>query len=79
MQVTGKCYCGAVSFKASVDPTRVVVCHCTDCQVFSGAPFRAVLPTPASDVEVTGQANQYFADNAAAICGLPRALVNLKL
>ena len=59
MQVTGKCFCGAISFKALVDPTRVIVCHCADCQIFSGAPFRAVLPTPASNVNVTGTAKHY--------------------
>jgi hypothetical protein len=59
MNVTGKCFCGAISFKALVDPTRVVACHCTDCQIFSGAPFRAVLPTPIGNVEVTGTAKQY--------------------
>ena len=59
MNVTGKCFCGAISFKALVDPTRVVACHCTDCQIFSGAPFRAVLPTPIGNVEVTGTARQY--------------------
>lgn len=59
MQVTGKCYCGAISFKALVDPARVIVCHCSDCQIFSGAPFRAVLPTPAANVVVTGTASRY--------------------
>ena len=59
MNVTGKCFCGAISFKALVDPTRVLACHCTDCQIFSGAPFRAVLPTPIGNVEVTGTARHY--------------------
>ncbi len=31
-----------VSFEAEIDPDRVVVCHCSDCQTLSGAPFRAV-------------------------------------
>lgn len=59
MNVSGKCYCGAISFKALVDPKRVVACHCTDCQIFSGAPFRAVLPTPIGNVEVSGTARHY--------------------
>ena len=59
MQITGRCYCGAISFKALIDPSRVIVCHCTDCQIFSGAPFRAVLPTPAANVEVSGETKHY--------------------
>ena len=59
MKVTGKCFCGAISFKAIVDPTRVIACHCSDCQIFSGAPFRAVLPTPVANVEVMGSAKHY--------------------
>ena len=42
-----------------VDPSKVLVCHCTDCQQFSGAPFRAVLPTPIEDVSMKGEAKQY--------------------
>lgn len=59
MKVTGRCYCGSVSFQAVVDPTRVIACHCKDCQIFSGAPFRAVLPTPVARVEVSGTAKHY--------------------
>jgi len=46
MNITGACHCGAIAFAAEIDPSRVVVCHCNDCQVMSGAPFRAVIPTP---------------------------------
>ena len=41
--VHGRCHCGAIEFEADVDPQRVVVCHCTDCQVMSGSAFRAVV------------------------------------
>ena len=60
MRITGKCHCGAVSFTATIDPKRVLICHCADCQAFSGAPFRAVLPTPAENVEITGTAKHYI-------------------
>jgi hypothetical protein len=59
MRITGQCHCGKISFTAIVDPKRVVACHCTDCQTFSGAPFRAVLPVSANDVCVVGQPKQY--------------------
>ena len=59
MQITGQCHCGAISFKATVDPTKVLVCHCADCQRFSGGPFRAVLPTPVEQVAISGAAKHY--------------------
>ncbi len=46
MKINGACHCGAIAFTAEIDPSRVVVCHCTDCQVLSGAPFRAGVPAP---------------------------------
>lgn len=60
MHVSGRCHCGAISFTAQIDPTRIVVCHCADCQQFSGAPFRAVVPTPVSQVTVTGTPKRYI-------------------
>ncbi|MFG6433328.1 GFA family protein [Roseateles sp. LYH14W] len=46
MKINGACHCGAIAFEAEIDPSRVVVCHCTDCQVMSGAPMRAIVPAP---------------------------------
>jgi hypothetical protein len=45
MKVDGGCHCGNIRFEADVDPTTVVVCHCTDCQTFSGSAFRTVVQT----------------------------------
>ena len=59
MHISGKCHCGAISFTATVDPNRVLVCHCADCQALSGAPFRAVLPTAAVSVDITGTAKHH--------------------
>lgn len=49
MDVTGRCHCGEITYRATVDPDQVKVCHCTDCQTFASAPFRTVLPIPDSD------------------------------
>ena len=45
MHVDGACHCGKIKFEAEIDPTKVVICHCTDCQAMAGAPFRVVVPT----------------------------------
>ena len=39
--VHGQCHCSAIEFEADVDPERVVVCYCKDCQVMSGSAFFA--------------------------------------
>lgn len=59
MNISGQCHCGAISFTATVDPSKVIVCHCSDCQTFSGAPFRAVVPARVEDVVLRGQPKQY--------------------
>jgi hypothetical protein len=44
MKVDGGCHCGKIRYEAEVDPAKVVVCHCTDCQTLSGSAFRVVVP-----------------------------------
>ena len=45
MKINGGCHCGYISYEAEIDPDKIVVCHCTDCQTLSGSPFRWVAPT----------------------------------
>jgi hypothetical protein len=59
MQINGRCHCGGVSFTALIDPSRVMVCHCTDCQVLSGAPFRAVAAADFASLKVEGETRSY--------------------
>ena len=40
MKVDGSCHCGSVTYEAEINPDQVVICHCTDCQTFSSAPYR---------------------------------------
>jgi hypothetical protein len=46
MKVEGRCHCGAISYEADVDPERVTICHCTDCQALTGTAFRVTVPAP---------------------------------
>jgi len=43
MEVTGGCFCGHVTYAATVDPEQVYVCHCSDCQRHSGAAYGVVV------------------------------------
>lgn len=60
MQIDGSCHCGRISFTAQVDPSRVMVCHCSDRQVLSGSPFRAVVPAPLETFVLRGEPKQYL-------------------
>jgi len=59
MQIDGACHCGRISFSARIDPSRVMVCHCNDCQVLSGAPLRAVVVAPYDTLVVRGEPKSY--------------------
>jgi hypothetical protein len=45
MKIDGCCHCGYISYEAQIDPEKVVICHCTDCQTLSGSAFRTVALT----------------------------------
>ena len=49
MHIDGGCHCGNITYEAKADPEKAVICHCTDCQKMSGAPFNAVIPVPEND------------------------------
>jgi hypothetical protein len=44
MKVSGCCFCGQISFEAEIEPDKVRVCHCTDCQTLPGSAFRTNVP-----------------------------------
>ena len=76
MQIEGRCHCGSIAYEAVVNPKKASICHCTDCQTFSGAPFRASVPASAGDFKLlSGELKIYVktADSgtrrAQAFCG----------
>jgi hypothetical protein len=59
MQVHGACHCGQVKLTAVIDPAKVMICHCSDCQTLSGAPLRAIAQAPIESLKLTGQTKRY--------------------
>jgi hypothetical protein len=59
LKIDGGCHCGAISFEAEIDPERVVICHCTDCQAISGAPYRVNAPAPLASFKLKGEPARY--------------------
>ena len=46
MHVNGSCHCGSIRFEADIEPDKVVICHCDDCQIMSGTVYRISVATP---------------------------------
>lgn len=40
-EITGRCYCGAITFRSAVAPQTVAYCHCSDCRRATGGPVAA--------------------------------------
>lgn len=45
MKIDGRCHCGYIAYEAEIDADKVVICHCTDCQMLSGSAFRMIVYT----------------------------------
>src|SRR3569832_909349 len=59
MKMTGGCHCGAIKYEAEIDPGAIGLCHCTDCQVFSGSAFRATVAVKKENFKLTGTPKLY--------------------
>lgn len=42
MKVEGQCHCGAIQYRAELEPENVGICHCNDCQSLSATAFRTI-------------------------------------
>ena len=67
MKVEGRCHCGQITYTAIIDPERVTVCHCSDCQMLSGSAYRASVPAPDSTFESGNKRAHAFCPE----CGAP--------
>ena len=80
MNIDGSCHCGKVSFRAKINPNNVLACHCSDCQLMSGGPYRTVVPAREENFELQGETRTYVkvADSGnqrtsvfCPVCGTP--------
>jgi hypothetical protein len=76
MKVDGSCHCGSVRYEAEVDPSRVTICHCTDCQALTGSAYRVSVPVRREDFMLRAGAPTVYlktaesgARRAQAFCG----------
>jgi len=81
MKVDGACHCGAIQIEGEIDPNKVGICHCTDCQTSTGTAFRISVPVPGAAFKITGHPTAYLKTTAdsgnprlqafCGICGTP--------
>ncbi len=64
MHVDGACHCGAIAYEAVIEEDKVQICHCTDCQTLSGAPFRASAPALAANFKLLRGAPKTYVKTA---------------
>ena len=64
MKIDGGCHCGQIAYRAEVDPEKVEICHCTDCQTLSGSAYRTVVPVEADTFELLRGTPKLYAKTA---------------
>ena len=64
MRVNGACHCRQITYEAEVDPERVSICNCTDCQVLTGSVFRVSVPAPAENFRLLSGSPKVYVKTA---------------
>mgnify|MGYP001194395730 CR=1 FL=1 len=60
MKIDGGCHCGKITYTAEVDPEKVGICHCTDCQTLSGTAFRVSVAATKDAFHISGEPKIYI-------------------
>ena len=60
MDIDGACLCGQFAYEAKIDPARVIICHCTDCQTHSASVYRYGALVAAADFKATRGVLKHF-------------------
>ncbi len=59
MKINGGCHCGRITYEAELDPGKVGICHCTDCQALSGSAFRTIALVSGKSFRISGEPKIY--------------------
>jgi len=65
----GGCACGAVRYRVRGEPTRVGICHCTDCRRDTGSAFMAFAVYPSRVFESVGETRHFRNRHFCPSCG----------
>lgn len=61
MKVTGGCYCGNLRYEAEGEPVMRGLCHCRECQYFSGGGANVAMAMPKAGFRYTQGEPKAFA------------------
>ena len=53
MHITGACHCGDIEYEGELNPEKVGVCHCTDCQSLSASAFHVIAMIAGDSFQIT--------------------------
>lgn len=57
---TGRCFCGAISYRVTAEPLTLYACHCTECQRRTGSAFALSMWVRRADLELlAGKPSRY--------------------
>jgi hypothetical protein len=62
--VEGGCHCRRVRYRAAIDPVRVSICHCVDCQTMSSSAFRVSAYSSDADFHLLSGAPRIYIKTA---------------
>ncbi|MEM8563689.1 MAG: GFA family protein [Pseudomonadota bacterium] len=66
MKTSGACFCGDITYRATINADFIGVCHCRDCQIFGGSAFRMVALAKPEDFKITHGEPKYFDKTSAS-------------
>jgi hypothetical protein len=58
--LTGGCLCGRVRYMLSGEPAFSGLCHCRNCQRYTGSAFEPVVAFPSNSVNIRGELKTYI-------------------
>lgn len=73
MKIDGACLCGHLSYEADINPEKVSICHCTQCQIHSASAFRFGVMVKQENFKLLSGTPKVFVKTAES--GNPRAMM----
>ncbi len=64
--ISGGCFCGAVRYTVTGEPSLAAHCHCRDCQKAHGGGHASGFLAPKESVNVTGEVKFFDSKGVAA-------------
>ena len=66
MKIDGACHCGQITYEAEINPDRIGICHCTDCQTLTGSAYRTVAVSLKGTFKLLSGSPKHYVKTAAS-------------